>query len=439
MLTESRSLGIALACAALACLVFGGGADAAVKKKKKAPTVPFPGVCAPVSKSVTDASFQPGDAWLYPKAFKFPFNGYTPAGPGTVIWKNITESTVRKAKYPTANMPSCRVGRNGTEDRVTRKASKWFKSFNPVDGVYSYTFKDTFDRPVATLHWEEQSLRKSLPDQWGWYLNTRWAGHDATRAFEVQGNACKLRYEPTTNAWVRDPNYVMVAFNPGLGQSNPKNGPKHTSWYKIRAFVDRRAVPAYLLNSANRYDFGCGASSLPPMLAQQTLQVPTFKSGYGPNHSYLIGQYIGEGATTLNLLPGERQLYNNYSLSTYNPKPQFFKTAYAMASTTAVAGGGMVRGIVRSETDKFTLLDEMTYCDPNYTLRNMQITRFKKHYRKDKYFMPALYSVHNRKNVRWVFGRIDPEVSTLPPEQATASANPGSIGLYAWMPVNCDR
>lgn len=442
MASLRRTLSILAAlCVVVAMIAAPAGAKT---KTKKPPKVPYPASCQPVPTDPTLSSFHAGDAWNYTKAYKFPFYGYvgTEKGKpvfGTVIWKRITENKARKAKYPTANLPSCRVARYGTEDRVTRKASKWFEWPIEVDGQFKYDFKDTWDRTVATLSWEEISRTKSKPDQWGWYLNNRWAGHDAERAFEVQGNACKLVFDGATNRWVRDRRYIMATFNAGLGQNNPAFGPKHTGWYRVRAFLDRRAIPPGLLDQADRHDFGCGASALPAMRPAQLLTSPSWKSGFGPNHSYLYGQYIGEGAATLHLLPGERRLYNNYALNIYNPKTQFNNATYAMASTTSVAGGGMVRGIVRSHVDNFTLLDEMRYCDPNYTLRNMQITRFKKHYRKDKYFLPALYSKLNRKNVRWVFGRFDPDPATLPPEQATASSNPASTVLYAWTPVTCDR
>ncbi len=433
--------------ALLVVLLIAAPAADAAKKTTKPPKIPYPESCQPVPADKTLSSFHAGDAWNYTKSYKFPFYGYvgTDKGKavfGSVIWKKIASKyrSVRKAKYPTANLPSCRVARYGTEDRVTRKASRWFEWPLPVDGAYTYAFKDTYDRTVATLTWDDVSHTKSKPNQYGWYLNGRWAGHDAKRAFEVQGNACKLYYDSNTGTFRRDPRYIMATFNAGLGQAKPGvNGPKHTGWYRVRAFIDRRAIPADLLAAADRHDFGCGQSALPPMQPSRLFTADSFKSGWGPAHSYLYGQYIGEGAATLVLLPGEKRIYNNYRLNVYNPKKQFENATYAMASTTSVAGGGMVRGIVRSHIDNFTLLDEMRYCDPNYTLRNMQITRFKKHYRKDKYFLPGLYSKKNRKNVRWLFGRFDPAPGSLPPDQQAGATNPASAALYAWTPIACDR
>jgi hypothetical protein len=208
---------------------------------------------------------------------------------------------------------------------------------------------------------------------------------------------------------------------------------------RVRAFLDRDAIPSELLSVADGYDQGCGQSALPPRADAQTLKAFFFDSGFGPNNSYLRGYYFGEGPTTLLPLPGESKIYNTYPLNVYNPRPHYNDATYAMANTTAVAGGGIVRGIVQSTRDRFTLFDEMRYCDPNYTLRNMQLRKGKKHYKKSLYFAPYSYSAQNRKSVRWVFGRIDPDPATLTGEQQAATVNPLSVKLFAWMPIYCDR
>jgi hypothetical protein len=110
-----------------------------------------------------------------------------------------------------------------------------------------------------------------------------------------------------------------------------------------------------------------------------------------------------------------------------------------MANTTAVAGGGIVRGIVQSTRDRFSLYDEMRYCDPNYTLRFMKLKKGKKLYPKSLYFRPYTYSALNKQSVRWVFGRIEPDPQTLTAEQAIARNNPASQRLFAWFPIYCDR
>ena len=124
--------------------------------------------------------------------------------------------------------------------------------------------------------------------------------------------------------------------------------------------------------------------------------------------------------------------------SAYNPKPQFGQATYALVATTGIAGGGMVRGVVRAGTDQFTLLDEMRYCDPNFTLRNMRLKRNGRKISKWKYFELADVSRNNRPTVRWTFGELRPPDST-DPIVASANADPLSVRLYAWMPLHCDR
>lgn len=427
-------------------LLHANAADA--RKSSKRATTETP-VCSPVPADKNLSKFPAGDAWLSSRAYKFPFRGYTPRGKGPVIWKKIKQSAVRRTHYPAPNLPSCRVGRRGTEDRTSRKAGRFFKTPRVVDGKRSYLLRDTFDRPVATISWTRKSPIKRLPNRWGWYVNNKWAGRYARRAFEVQGNACKLRLVssnqlingvPTTvHQWVPDTNYVMIAFNPALGSPNRKWRPNQTRKLRVRAFIDRRALPSWANRAANRHNFGCGSSTLGPIIPQMRLGAYHFKSGYGPRRQYIVGQYFGESASPLDLLPGEKKIHNNIPYYSYNPKPQFHNAVYAMINTTGIAGGGMVRGIARANSDRFTLLDEMSYCDPNYTLRRMLLRRHGKRVSKWRYFELATFNRKNKPTVRWVFGRIDPGVGTVSPEAQAASANPTSAALYAWMPIRCDR
>lgn len=436
-----RSLLIRLLLLALsATLLVAAPAGAKPKPEPKQPTVKpgyFPASCVRVSADPAQRTLQKGDSWRFSKPYSFPFFGWTPRGMNTVIWGFIKNSAVRKAPYPSPNLPACRVGRFGTEDRAAHKYGKYFPMLEPVDGQTNYEFRDTFDRHVATLTWSPDPPVPYHPSKWGWFIDGKWAGHDATRAFELQSNACKL--VAAGNQWVRDPRYVMVAFAPNLGSPGKGFAPRGAKSLRVRAFLDRRAIPPALLPGADDYDHGCGSSTLTPRLAQQTLKAFYFDSGFGPDKSYLRGYYFGEGPTTIAVLPGESRLYNTYPLNVYNPRPQYNHATYAMANTTGVAGGGIVRGIVQSTRDSFTLYDEMRYCDPNYTLRNMQLRKGKKHYKKSLYFAPYTYSAQNRKSVRWVYGRIDPDPSTLTPEQAAAGQNPASQRLFAWMPIHCDR
>lgn len=435
--------------AAAICVLFAVVPTADANTKKRPTASPADAACSPVPLDRSLSSFPRGDAWLSSKAYAFPFRGYTPKGIGPVIWKKIKQTAIRRTHYPAPNLPSCRIGLRGTEDRTSRKASKYFEMLKAVDGQRKYVLLDTFDRPVVGLEWKDKSPISRLPNRWGWYLGTKWAGRDATRAFEVQGNACKLMSVPvqvnvngqlvTTHQWVRDQRYVMIAFNPSLGTTERKNRPNQTGALRVRAFIDRRALPGWANAVANRYDFGCGTSTLGPMIPQMQLGNYFFKSGYGPRRQFIIGQYFGESASPMDLLPGETKIHNNMPYNAYNPKPQFNDSVYSMINSTGVAGGGMVRGISRAGVDRFTLIDEMTYCDPNYTLRNMLLKRHGRRVSKWSYFELATFSRANKPTVRWVFGRIDPEVSTLTPEQAVATSNPASAGLYAWMPISCDR
>jgi hypothetical protein len=447
---------IALALAAVGCALTACPPAGAAAKPPAVKPGYFPNACNRISTNSAVRSLQKGDSWRFSKAYKFPFYGWTARGMNTVIWGFIRNNSLRKAPYPSPNLPSCRVGRFGTEDRAAHKAGKYFEMLEPpagefdYDGRFSYEFRDTFDRHIASITWSEESLVAHHPSRWGWYINGNWAGHDATRAFEVQSHACKLMTVPvattdaagqptTTYQWVRDPNYVMVSFAPNLGSPGKGAAPKGVKSLRVRAFIDRRSVPSELLSVADGYDQGCGESVLPPRVDSQTLKAFFFDSGFGPNKSYLRGYYFGEGPTTILPLPGESKIYNTYPLDVYNPRPHYNDATYAMANTTAVAGGGIVRGIVQSTRDRFTLYDEMRYCDPNYTLRNMQLRKGKRHYKKSLYFAPYSYSAQNRKAVRWVFGRIDPDPATLTAEQAVARFNPLSQRLFAWMPIYCDR
>lgn len=437
---------VALVVAASVLLVAATAADARTKKRTAKPSNT---ACAPKPADTTLSSFPTGDAWLSSRPYKFPFYGYTPRGKGPVIWKKIKQSAVRRTHYPAPNLPSCRIGLRGTEDRTSRKASKFFEWPRPVDGALKYELLDTFDRRVTMLEWKDDSPIKRLPNRWGWYVGGKWAGRDASRAFEIQGNACKLMTVPvpvnvngqivTTYQWVRDQRYVMIAFNPSLGSRVRKNRPSQTRSLRVRAFIDRRALPGWANAVANRYDFGCGGSPLGPMIPQMTLGAHIFKSGYGPRRQWIVGQYFGESASPMDLLPGETKIHNNMPYDAYNPKPQFGNAVYAMINSTAVAGGGMVRGIARASVDRFTLLDEMTYCDPNYTLRGMLLKRHGRRVSKWSYFELATFARENKPTVRWVFGKIDPEPSTLTAEQQAAAANAVSTGFYAWVPIECDR
>ncbi|MBK5230616.1 MAG: hypothetical protein JJE27_05510 [Thermoleophilia bacterium] len=423
--------------------------DAASKRKPRRAN-PFAALCSHVSVSRAIPGLLEDDVWRFSVAYRFPFLGHTPGGKKTVIWRKFPSSP-RKTHYPAPNLPSCRVGRGGTEDRTARKAGGYFETLKPIDGLRSYVVADSFDRPVTTIHWEDVSLIHRHPERWGWYVGAKWAGHDATRAFEVQGDACKLRVQADTTVtgdppapvtsyrWVRDPSYVMIAFNPALGSPGGGFRPGRTSALRVRGFVDRRALPGWAHQVAGRYDFGCGSTALTAILQPQMLGAYFFRSVYGPGRQYMIDQYFGESATQLVLLPGETLVRNNMPYSAYNPKPWFGNATYAMINTTGIAGGGMVRGIVRANVDEFTLYDEMRYCDPNYTLRNMLLKRNGRRVSKWNYFALAAFGKLNAPSVRWVYGEIRPNLTTITAEGTAASANPESQRLFAWMPIRCDR
>lgn len=442
-MARNRTIAILLA---LITLAAPAGADAAKRKTKPNP---FAAQCAKPALSLAVPALRQDDVWRHSTAYGFPFYGYTPRGRNTVIWRKFGNG-VRHTHYPAPNLPSCRVARRGTEDRTSRKAGRFFMTLQPVDGVRSYPVSDSFGRPMTTIHWEDVSQIKRHPERWGWYVGAKWAGRDAERAFELQGDACRLTPVPvttlageppvpvTTYRWMRDPNFTMIAFNPALGSPGGKSRPGRTAALRVRGFIDRRALPAWADAIARAYDFGCGSSPLAPIIAPQALGNHAFKSGYGPGRAYMIGQYFGESATQLTLLPGEKQVHNNMPYNAYNPKPQFGDATYASIATTGVAGGGMVRGVVRAGVDQFTLLDEMRYCDPNYTLRNMRLKRFGRKVSKWTYFELADVSRNNRPTVRWTFGEIRPP-NEADPIVVSANADPLSVRLYAWMPLQCDR
>lgn len=396
----------------------------------------YPESCKRHSSDLAIRSNPPRDAWRYTRAYPYPFPGWTPHGRGRIIWRRVA-GTKKKKHYPAPNLPSCRVGRFGTEDRATRKSGKHFKMLLPVEGQLRYELKDTFDRRVATIAFHANSPISGRPSKWGWYVNGHWAGHSAKRAFEAQGEACKLVAE--NGRWVRDPRYMMVAFNPSLGSPGHRTRPRRTMHLRVRAFIDRRAVPERLRDHAERFDFGCGATELEKRKRDRRLGVVRFRSGVTHGAGRLRGYYFGEATQLLYEQPRGKHLYNHYPLRNYNTRPQFHYATYAMINSTGVAAGGMVRGIVRSRRDRFARFDEMRYCDPNYTLRPIKLKRGRHKLKRSRFFLPVTYRHRNRPAVRWVYGRIDPDPATLTSEQALAAKNPLSEQLFAWMPIRCRR
>lgn len=427
---------VAVVAVALMALVLAGAAQ-----PRHAPGH-FPAACNPNSEIPGFRSFESSDAWRFSRAYRFPFSGWTPDGRGSVLWRPVAGVKPAKQYYPAPNLPSCRVGRFGTEDRATRKSGRHFMMLEPIDGGTSYDFRDSFDRHVATLTWSRTPPVAFHPSKWGWFFNGNWAGHGARRAFEIQGSACKLKAEALAGGgyrWVRDPDYVMVAFNPSLGLTHRAYAPRDTRRMRMRAFVDRRALPPGLLAEAETYDFGCGASNLPERTHGRPIAPVFFHSRFSKNLRDMQGYYFGEANQPLFVQPGGRHYFNHFPLKNYNSRPNLFHSVYAMASTTGIAAGGMVRALVRAHADRFALYDEMSYCDPNYTLRNMRLRRGHKRFKLSRFFPRANYSRFNRPAVRWRFGRIEPSKKTLTPEQAAAADNPASEQLFAWLPFRCDR
>lgn len=406
------------------------------------------------------APFQPvvhkEDVWAKNSSYKFPFYGWsayhakrrTPVR-STVLWKRISNGSGRKAYYPAPNMPSCRTGRRGIEDRSSFKALTYTGTLYALDGVTrSFVLKDSFDRFVATLDYRTRSPIKRLPSRYGWYINDKWAGHDAEKMFEIQGKACKLSPVPVTDpvtgaivryVWVRDPTQMMIAINPALGSPNGNSRPYNLAGLKIRAFIPIEAIPGGLRYLANRYDFGCGADGgLPPLLPPQPTMAFNIKSGTADN--YMQNQYFGEGAVQGEaLLPGEKKIYNNMPYSNYNFDPQLGNTMYLANNTTGVASGGMVRALIRGGIDQFSLIDEMTYCDPNYTLKNMRIFSRGNRVSKAIYFPQRSYDPRNKPGVRWVYGEVTPDPATLSPEGQIAATQADSMKIFGWLPIYCDR
>lgn len=423
---------------AIAAALAANSAGASAGADRKGHTAGAP--CTAVPTGRARPTLQQVDIWASAAPYRFPFNGYTPKGRAPVIWRKIKNSNVRRGLYPAPNLPSCRLGRRGGEDRMTRKASQFTSSLMPIEGLRNYVMKDSFDRPVAEITWVDQSPNPRRPQQYGWYIDGKWAGHGATRAFEIQGEGCKLRVDPATRSWVRDRGYVMIAFNPALGSPDRRYRPRKTAQLRIRAFVDKRALPPWAMLFIQGGDFGCGEPvGEAPVVGPQPLADPNFQSGYGPQRQYMTDQYFGEAAMQPNLLEGERKEHNNMPLDAYNARPQFAHAMYANVNTTGVAGGGMVRAIVRAGADSFTLHDELTYCDPNYTLKHMLLRRNGQRVSKWQYFEFATFSERNNPSVRWVYGQITPGAATLTPEGLDAAANPANQALYAWVPLRCDR
>ncbi len=104
------------------------------------------------------------------------------------------EQELRTAPYPDPTS-ACRVGRFGTEDRAAHKGGSYFDMSTDRPSV-QLRVQGHIDRHIASLTWSEEPPVFVPPFAWGWYIDGKWAGHDATRAFEVQSKACKLMTVP---------------------------------------------------------------------------------------------------------------------------------------------------------------------------------------------------------------------------------------------------
>jgi hypothetical protein len=246
-----------------------------------------------------------------------------PFGPGE---HGLPES--RSAVHGTSDLGTAEWARRGRRLNMRRALDTLAR--NPErDGRRSWPLLDSFGRTIALIERHADSWELSDPATGQAVFIDRSLDR---RQIEVQGRGCMVDDE-------LERSHALVAFR-ALDRAALPAGASIVP-FRLRAFVDRSALPAPVRHDVDDYDAGSGGSALTAGTPGE-LRDPGFNSDEG---------FLGED--------GKQRTY-----ATYNAKPPFHGAIYFSVNTTGVHGGGIVRGVARAG-DAFEPLDEFGYADPN--------------------------------------------------------------------------
>ena len=252
--------------------------------------------------------------------------------------------------YPFGNapfgLPDSRIGRAGALDAGTQALARSGRRINmrltldtlernpEESGRRRWTLVDSLGRELAVIEQHRDRWELSEPQDGPviYRDGRRSRGH-----LLVQGRGCMADDD-------LEERHALVAFN----ASDRSTIPPAASIipYRLRAFIDRRALPRRTGLTRVRGavdDFAAGRGESPEAAGTPaTLEDP----GFGHTERFLGTD-------------GRRRTY-----ATYNAKRPYAGAIYLSINTTGVHGGGIVRGVARAG-DELELLDEIGYCDPN--------------------------------------------------------------------------
>src|SRR3954470_22054822 len=244
--------------------------------------------------------------------------------------------------YENFDLPECRLGvaslrdygtqaleLEGTQINMRRNLDRLLPNPTEKRQPIHWPLVDSFGRTLAYV------TRES--DHWStWNLKNHEIYRDYSLdadQFTVQGRGCM-----TSDSL--ESQYALVAFAANDRSTIPAGA--SVVPYQIRAFIDRRALPAAnaagepIRSVVDAYRAGCGAP-VPGAAAATSVADPNYDSN--------AEQYYGED--------GRARTY-----ATYNDKPLYQNARYFVINSTGVHGGGIVRGVVQgrdlvAQADRF--------------------------------------------------------------------------------------
>jgi hypothetical protein len=259
----------------------------------------------------------------------------------------VIEWTIATRPYPypfgqgAHGLPESRNAIGGTSDLGTAEWARRRRKLNmrrtldtlarnpDLDGRQKWPLLDSFGRRIALI--ERQADRWELSDPASGHIV--FVDHSLDRRqIEVQGRGCMVDDE-------LERSHALIAFR-ALDRTALPPGASIVP-FRLRAFVDRLALPEPVRRVVDEYDAGSGGSAVTAG-TPDVVRDPGFSSGEG---------FLGED--------GKQRTY-----ATYNAKPPFGGAMYFSVNTTGVHGGGIARGVARAG-DAFERLDEFGYADPN--------------------------------------------------------------------------
>jgi hypothetical protein len=280
--------------------------------------------------------------------------------PDTTLYRFTMLHPPDLGRLPSDELPDCRIGIAPLPD---------YGALALTAGARPPAMRRSLDRLLPNPRAKHHRIRWPLVDSFGRKLAyisfevDHWAVRDLEHRviyrdytldpdeFTVQGRGCMV-----TNAL--EARYALIAFNANDRSTLPPGA--SIVPYQIRAFIDRRALPAR--NSAHRriralidrYRTGCGRAA-PGHARPTALPDPDF-------HAVADRYYGADGRLR--------------SLATYNTKHLYEDARYFLLSSTSVAGGGVVRGVIQ-QRDPVVPVDSVGYCDANATAGATPITWIK--------------------------------------------------------------